>query len=253
MIEIIDLNPREPRDCILHSSCLSGVCHPTPRQVQRIGRTLNILEGNTIPTRTVALGLARQHRGLSDAHFLALVRNTLASADKQLAYELLRARPGALSAATVADVRRFAKGMASWSDVDCFGCFVAGVAWRLGRISDRDVAIYARSRDRWKRRAALVATVPLNTKSRGATSTAGDARRTLAVCALLLDDRDDMVVKAMSWALRELAKADAHAVRAFLGSYGQRMAPRVCREVLTKLATGRKSSAPRRRTTAKPA
>jgi 3-methyladenine DNA glycosylase AlkD len=31
---------------------------------------------------------------------------------------------------------------------------------------------------------------------------------------LLVDDRDDMVVKAMSWALRELAKHDPKAVRA---------------------------------------
>jgi 3-methyladenine DNA glycosylase AlkD len=199
----------------------------------------------------VALTLAQQHRGLSDAHFLALARKTLAQADKQLAYELLRVRPGALSAATLADVRHFAKGMTSWSDVDCFGCFVAGVAWRLGRIRDRDVAKYALSRDRWRRRAALVATVPLNSKSRGAISTAGDAKRTLAVCTLLLDDRDDMVVKAMSWALRELAKRDPHAVQAFVGADGHRLAPRVCREVLNKMATGRKSSSPRRRTAAK--
>jgi 3-methyladenine DNA glycosylase AlkD len=212
---------------------------------------LNILRSNPTSTRATAVTLARQHRGLSDAHFLALARKTLASADKQLAYELLRARPGAMLAATLADVRHFAKGMASWSDVDCFGCFVAGVAWRLGRISDRDVEKYALSRDRWRRRAALVATVPLNSKSRGAISTAGDAKRTLAVCTLLADDRDDMVVKAMSWALRELAKRDPHAVRAFVDADRHRLAPRVCREVLTKMATGRKSSSPRRRTAAK--
>jgi len=190
----------------------------------------------------MARTLARQHRSLGDADFLALARNTLARADKQLAYELLRARPSALSAATLADVRHFAKGMADWNDVDCFGCFVAGVAWRVGRISDREVALYARSRDRWRRRAALVATVPLNSKSRGAISPEGDARRTLAVCTLLLDDRDDMVVKAMSWALRELAKRDPPAVRAFLGTHGQRLAARVRREVLTKMTTGRKSA-----------
>jgi 3-methyladenine DNA glycosylase AlkD len=200
----------------------------------------------TTSTRATAVALARQHRGLSDAHFLALARKTLASADKQLAYELLRARPSSLSAATLADVRSFAKGMASWSDVDCFGCFVAGVAWRLSRIGDHDIARYARSRDRWRRRAALVATVPLNAKARGAISTLGDAKRTLAVCTVLVEDRDDMVVKAMSWALRELAKRDSHAVRAFLDVHLHRLAPRVRREVLTKLTTGRKSKSPRR-------
>src|ERR1700735_299455 len=50
-------------------------------------------------------------------------------------------------------------------------------------------ASLASSRDKWCRRAALVATVPLNAKSRGATSATGDATRTLAVCTRLLDDR----------------------------------------------------------------
>ena len=93
---------------------------------------------------------------------------------------------------------------------------------------------------RW-RRAALVATVPLNAKSRGATSATGDAIRTLAVCTRLLDDRDDMVVKAMSWALRELAKRNRRAVRTFLSAHGERLSARVRREVTNKLTTGRKS------------
>jgi 3-methyladenine DNA glycosylase AlkD len=54
-----------------------------------------------------------------------------------------------------------------------------------------------------------------------------------------------MVVKAMSWALRELAKRDPHAVRAFLSTHGQRAAARVRREVTNKLTTGRKSPGPR--------
>ena len=54
---------------------------------------------------------------------------------------------------------------------------------------------WARSPDRWLRRSALVATV-------GAKA---EAARTLAVCAGLAADRDDMVVKALSWALRELS------------------------------------------------
>jgi len=87
----------------------------------------------------------------------------------------------------------------------------------------------------------LVATVPLNAKSRGATSGTGDAPRTLAVCTRLLDDRDDMVVKAMSWALRELAKRNPRAVRRFLSEHGERLAARLRREVTNKLTTGLKS------------
>jgi 3-methyladenine DNA glycosylase AlkD len=195
----------------------------------------------SLPARTLALNILRTHRASSDAEVLALALKALASGQKYLAYELLRAAPRALAAAKVKDIRRFAAGMTTWSDVDCFGCFVAGVAWRTGRISDKEIARLASSRDRWWRRAALVATVPLNAKSRGATSATGDATRTLAVCTRLLDDRDDMVVKAMSWALRELAKRNPRAVRTFLSEHRERLSARVRREVTNKLTTGRKS------------
>lgn len=40
--------------------------------------------------------------------------------------------------------------------------------------------------------------------------------RTLKVCRVLAADRDDMVEKAMSWALRELSKRDRPAVEVFV-------------------------------------
>jgi len=63
----------------------------------------------------------------------------------------------------------------------------------------------------------------------------------LRICEALLDDRDDMVVKALSWSLRELGKRDANAVRLFLLKNHDRVASRVTREVTNKLATGKKT------------
>jgi 3-methyladenine DNA glycosylase AlkD len=100
------------------------------------------------------------------------------------------------------------------------------------------VRSWAASPDRWWRRAALVSTVPLNVRSRGGT---GDAARTLDIAARLAADRDDMVVKALSWALRELVFWDAAAVRSFLTAQGDVLAARVRREVGNKLDTGRKN------------
>ena len=62
-----------------------------------------------------------------------------------------------------------------------------------------------------------------------------------AVCALLLDDQDDMVVKAMSWALRSAIEHDRAAVESFLAAHEGRLAARVKREVRNKLATGLKN------------
>jgi 3-methyladenine DNA glycosylase AlkD len=61
------------------------------------------------------------------------------------------------------------------------------------------------------------------------------------VCRQLKADRDDMVVKGMSWALRELAKRDPTAVTDFIRGEGSELAPRIRREVTSKLTTGLKS------------
>lgn len=135
-------------------------------------------------------------------------------------------------------IERLGKGVHSWGDVDVFAGYVAGPAWRMGRLTDSHIERWARSKDRWWRRAALVSTVPLNRKSLGGT---GDARRTLAICRLLAGDRDDMVVKGLSWALRELVRHDAKAVRRFLSTHKSDLAARVVREVNNKLSTGLKN------------
>jgi 3-methyladenine DNA glycosylase AlkD len=152
----------------------------------------------------------------------------------------------AAAAASIGErhVNRMAKGLADWGTVDLFGVTILGPGWRERRVSEATIDRFARSPDRWRRRLALVATVPLNSKARGGKA-GGDSRRTLRICRRLVDDRDDMVVKALSWALRELAKRDAAAVERFMESHAERLAPRVRREVSNKLRTGLKT--PRRR------
>jgi 3-methyladenine DNA glycosylase AlkD len=155
-----------------------------------------------------------------------------------IAYELVQHHPATMAGLKKPTIEKLGKGMDSWAAVDCFSCYLAGPAWRNGQIDDGVIRRWTTLKDRWWRRAAIVATVPLNNKARGGQ---GDAARTLAVCRLLLSDRDDMVVKAMSWALRELAKRDPMAVKAFLKNERALLAPRVIREVENKLATGLKN------------
>jgi DNA alkylation repair enzyme len=140
-----------------------------------------------------------------------------------IAYELILFHPGAFSLVTPVLVERLAGQLGSWGDVDQFGVLVAGPAWRAGQIDDGVVHAWASRPDRWWRRAALVATVPLNVRSQGGR---GDIPRTLAVCELLLDDRDDIVVKALSWALRELVVHDPDAVARFLAANAEQLARR---------------------------
>ena len=59
------------------------------------------------------------------------------------------------------------------------------------------------------------------------------------IAGRLVADHDDMVVKALSWALRTLVAWDA--VRRFLREHTDQLAARVKREVTNKLETGLKN------------
>lgn len=176
------------------------------------------------PAWLVELALALVHTGVFEA--------------RQVAYELLDAHPEARETLDLETVEALGAGIDNWASVDTFAGYVAGGPWRDGHIKDTTVKKWARSEDRWWRRTAVVCTVCLNQKARGGT---GDPGRTLMICEMAIDDHDDMVVKALSWALRELSKREPDAVRTFIDEHEGRLAKRVLREVRTKLKTGRKN------------
>jgi 3-methyladenine DNA glycosylase AlkD len=156
-----------------------------------------------------------------------------------IAYELIHHHGDALFKLNAWELEQLGRGIGDWGAADCFAIFLSGPMWRERRVPNSLVLGWARAADRWWRRIALVSTVPLNSKAQGGS---GDTHRTLQICRLLEKDRDPMVVKAMSWALRELAKTDARAARSYLAERQSVLAPRVVREVRNKLTTGKKDS-----------
>jgi 3-methyladenine DNA glycosylase AlkD len=174
-----------------------------------------------------------------------VVAVAVALRDRQrwVAYELVYHHPAAREGVGEAEVVALGRGIDGWVAVDTFGRYVSGPAWGRRQVSDDLVQGWTRSDDRWWRRAALVSAVMLNLRAAGGT---GDTARTLDICARLVADRDDMVVKALSWALRSLVEWDPDAVRGFLAAHAGDVAARARRETLHKLDTGRKSGKPRR-------
>jgi len=157
---------------------------------------------------------------------------------RSVSYELIAAHRAAFGCLDEALLEELGWGIDSWWSVDSFARTLAGPAWRDGLVPDALIQRWANSPDRWWRRAALVSTVALNVRSRGGR---GDVPRTLAVCRLLAADHDDMVAKALSWALRELVVHDPEAVRGFLREHERVVAALVRREVNNKLTTGLKN------------
>lgn len=193
---------------------------------------------SAVPMRAIRTGLSRKLKGAAPSEVVAAAHGLKAAGLDWMGWELIFANKPALKAMDIATVEALGQGMASWQQTDGFGMILVGPAWLNGRISDADIRRWAKSPDLWWRRAALVATTGLNNKSRGGR---GHARRTLEIVTMLIDDREDMVVKAVSWALRMLALWDGQAVQNFLAEHGDRVAARVRREVRNKLETGLKS------------
>jgi len=142
---------------------------------------------------------------------LQLVRH--AAVPRFVAYELILYHHQALRSLKAKSLEDLGAGNKTWEEVDAFACYLAGPAWRERQVSDGLIRRWASSGDRWWRRTAVVSTVALNNKARGGR---GDTARTLMICKMLVADRDDMVVKALSWALRELSKRDPKSVGTFL-------------------------------------
>jgi 3-methyladenine DNA glycosylase AlkD len=198
--------------------------------VRNVRRGFSKRLANTSPQILIALSLRLLQLGRSGFEY------------RFVAYELVCHHKAALRCLGEKELELLGRGISSWEDVDTFSCYLAGPAWREHQVPDELIHRWALSEDRWWRRAALVCTVALNNKARGGS---GDSARTLEVCRILVSDRDDMVVKAMSWSLRELSRRDPRAVGAFLEEYESELTARVLREVRAKLTTGLKN--PRRK------
>jgi 3-methyladenine DNA glycosylase AlkD len=203
--------------------------------------TAMIVKGVTVPNiRPIVKDLNKRLKKSAPEQVVELAKQLNATRileAQQIAFGVLDKHRAARQSLTLEDLLEFGQGIDNWISVDYFASMLAGPAWRDGQISGQVVEEWAKSKDRWWRRAAVVCTVALNQKARGGS---GDAERTLKICSLVVKDRDDMVVKALSWALRELAKRKPEPVIEFVNQNESTLSKRVVREVRRKIDTGRK-------------
>jgi 3-methyladenine DNA glycosylase AlkD len=207
------------------ASRLAGLSTRTTPAARAVRREYSRLLAKAPPDMVVRIALLLAKRHDTTCRFVG--------------YEIVQHHRSAFAGLTLGQLSKLGRGIDSWAAVDCYACYLSGPAWRDGRISSAVIRGWAQSEDRWWRRAALVSTVALSRRGE-----IEDVRRVIEVCALAVSDRDDMVVKALSWAVRELAKNHATEARRFLAQHEGRLAPRVAREVRNKIATGLKN--PRR-------
>jgi 3-methyladenine DNA glycosylase AlkD len=92
--------------------------------------------------------------------------------------------------------------ISSWADHDALAHYLLAPMVVADPARCRDIFLWAKSPNRWRRRAACVALI------RGARERRFFAK-IVRLSNQLLNDEDDMVQKGLGWLLRETAKADA--------------------------------------------
>jgi 3-methyladenine DNA glycosylase AlkD len=200
---------------------------------------------NTDSERAIRLKYSNLVHQAPAEYVLSFARQLLFShGQRWQAYEIIAEHKGAFQSLGGRELEELGQGMNSWWSVDAFARTLSGPAWQDGLVPDELVVKWAGSPDLWWRRAALVSTVAFNIRSQGGR---GDTPRTLAICRLLAADHEDMVVKALSWALRQLVYFDPQAVEGFIQEYEHVLAGRVKREVGNKLRTGLKNPKKKKR------
>ena len=205
----------------------------------------NLPQPNTASIRKLRRDLSQRLSNEDPEYVFRVAWESISTSSRRwVAYELIVNHKETYLRLNDDIIEELGHGIDIWHAVDAFARILAGPAWRDGLIHDETVYAWANSEDRWWRRAALVSTVALNMRTYGGT---GDTRRTLTVCRKLVADHDDMVAKALSWALRELVWHDAEAVARFLKEQQNVLATRVKREVRNKLETGLKNRSGSRR------
>lgn len=198
--------------------------------------------GVTVPNLKIVLkALKKQTNAFETKEKLELIKRLI---DKdvfelqQIAFEYLQSQKNLYKSLTEEYIESIEKNLDNWISVDYFGAIVVGGAWRENFISAEKVKNYLSSDNFWIRRIAVVATVSLNQKAKGGF---GDSKRTLEICKLVVDDHQEMIIKALSWSLRELAKIDKEPVIKFVNEFENRLHKKILREVKNKLETGLKN------------
>ncbi len=210
-----------------------------PALAQEFRARVDALPERKVPLiRPIRRELSKRIAKAEPDQVLELARLLIALDLRGWAYEVVHFHRPTLRSLDASTIEDIGQGIADWAAVDTLGGQLTGPAWVNGQIADDDVHRWARSPDVWWRRTALVATTGLNVKTRGGY---GDAPRTLAVCEMLAADHEDMVVKAMSWALRELVPWAPDEVDRWVSDHEEQLAARVKREVRNKLSTGLKN------------
>jgi hypothetical protein len=103
----------------------------------------------TVPVlRELRREVSRRLRAIPGGTLLTAAQALIAKSDacpRWFAFELVHHHPAAMAALTAGWLNRLAKGLGAWHEVDPYGLYLLGPAWREDRIDDAWVAAWTTS------------------------------------------------------------------------------------------------------------
>lgn len=205
-----------------------------------VAPTAQAVHGIRTPdNRRLARSWARAHRDAEPERVLALVESLWAAEsrdERMLGLEILYLHTEIANGLSHDAFDRWRPDIDNWGVCDFLATRILG-PWVE---ADPDIRLtyleeLVGDPHLFSRRLGLVASVHLNREG------TRYGAWTLDQVDRVIDERDPMMTKAVSWALRQMTRHQAPAVEAYVESRAGRMAALPRREVRNKLRTGRKS------------
>jgi 3-methyladenine DNA glycosylase AlkD len=181
----------------------------------------------------VLRALARTHRDLPDGGVRSLLRSRFHE-ERLLALLMLvdRFRRGD-ARRQLAIYRLYVANLDyvdNWDLVDSSASQIVGA--HLEKRSRKPLYVLARSRDLWRRRVAIMATFHF--------IRLGQFEDTLALAAVLVGDREDLIHKAVGWMLREVGNRDRATAARFLAAHYRAMPRTMLRYAIERFPAARR-------------
>ncbi|MER5450648.1 DNA alkylation repair protein [Streptomyces sp. NPDC002766] len=177
-------------------------------------------------SRVVVDGLPRPDE--SDCTAIALRCWRLPEREYQyFAVDYLRRHARVCSSAFLPVARHLAGTRSWWDTVDLLAAHVVGALVAADPALTADMDAWIVDEDLWIARTALLHQLRYKERT--------DAERLFAYCLIQSGHPDFFIRKAIGWALREYARTDPEAVRAFLARERGRFAPLSVREALKNI------------------
>jgi len=145
-----------------------------------------------------------------------------------LAIEVLSCFRSRLGAPDWKRLSRWIDLISNWAETDGLSIYLLAPILSREPERIRRLRSWTRSRNRWRRRAAAVALVPL--ARRGA-----HWKEVAAICDRLAADRDDLIEKAIGWLLKEASRTRPTQVVEYLLKNRARLSPTTLRYAGQKL------------------